>query len=160
MPPEAAYNQDLVATRHKPLLKLAAILDSSEDTKEVRLVAATVARMKPMEVPEPKSTDAPASAALKPAPRASPASPVRTQAPDPPSPDTSPATSQHPLTNEELILLTLLLPSVNPARFLKKHTPEYWREVIRRNLPKPQAACPAATQSVPQTGPPAAAAAA
>ena len=130
MPPEAAYNLDLVATQHKALLKLAGILDSCQDPKELRLVAAAVARMKPVPVQEvppngPRTASAPTPPSTAPAPAS--AEKAASSAP-------SAAGRHHPLRCEELTLLAMLLPDVDPLRFVKKHTPEYWRDVIRRNL--------------------------
>lgn len=128
MPPEAAYNHDIVSTQHKALLKLSGILDASQDPKEIRLVAAAVARLKPIPVPAgPCPPD--------PAPRSTPSAS--------PPPICPPVTRQQPLSKEELALLASILPEVNPARFLKKHTPGYWREVIHRNLSTPAPPWPA-----------------
>lgn len=134
MPPEAAYNQDLLATQHKVLLKLAGILDTCQDPKEIRLVAAAVSRLKPAPVPDSKPPSALPPPANAPTPlAASPTLPVGTPA----TASTTPAKRQAPLRCEELTLLAMLLPHVDPLRFVKKHTPEYWREVIRRNRSDP-----------------------
>ena len=132
----AEYDTLLFAAHAKALSKLSELLDAADDPREIRLIATSILRLRPLSPP----AAAPPAAATPALPSEPPSSrtlsrPAETSA-------TQPAPSA-PLTPAELAELAAYLPHVPPARFTKKHTPAYWREALtlqRRRHPSPASA--------------------
>ena len=98
--------------------RLIAIARDSESDHEARLAAVAIFNIR-------RYLDEPAAADDTVQPSAAQPS----EAPPTPTPRRQ---SSSPLTPDELAQLALHLPSVKPQRFLNKHTPAYWREVLHR----------------------------
>lgn len=118
------------------IAKLATALSSTDDPGEVRRLAEVLLKLDPDKLVAP---DQPMSA------EAPPPAPAPARA-APPKPATSPASGDdQPLTTDEINRLHRLLPHVKRERFIRKHTPSYWRSILARHPPPAHApAAPAA----------------
>lgn len=124
----AEYDALLFAAHAQALAKLSELLLTTEDPREIRLIATSLLRLRPI------TPLAPASSPPK------PSAPVAAASPRPAEPSTSsaagstlaspPKTDNLPLTPAELAELASYLPHVPVARFTRKHTPAYWREAL------------------------------
>lgn len=131
----AEYDTLLFAAHAKALTKLSELLDATDDPREIRLIATSILRLRPI-----GPTAAEAAARPTASPNISPAPEPQASTPLQPPPG-SPAA---PLTPAELAELASYLPHVPVSRFTRKHTPAYWREALalqrRRGQPVPASA--------------------
>jgi hypothetical protein len=115
------------------LTKLLLALEATDDPAEVRRLAQAILTINPDKFAE--------IAAAEPRAHPSPAATSRPQpsTPRPAAPSAAAASSrpQPPLTDDELAALQALLPHVKPDRFLRKHTPSHWREVLANHAHAP-----------------------
>ncbi|MFN7020306.1 MAG: hypothetical protein ACK4WH_03130 [Phycisphaerales bacterium] len=118
--------------------RLIAIARDAESDHEARLAAVAIFNIRR------RCDDAAAANSSAPA-EARP-----TQPPPPPAPPLGHSQAHAPLTPEELAQLALALPNVKPQRFLNKHSPAHWRDVLRRHQPRTTSHTPLSAA----TGPP------
>lgn len=114
----ATYAQRLQDAKTEVLDRLLAIVRGSTSESQVRLAAAVILRLPVPEGAEQQAEASPASTSARPARLGAPRPVVR-----------------EPLTPTEFAALKALLPGVSPNRFLRKHTPDYWRDVLARAQP-------------------------